>query len=437
MITSSRFSHILIGISLLAALTGCGKKEQPTFMNNAAESYVKLVLAMGTHDAGYVDAYYGPQAWRTAVESEAKGLDQIIQEATALQQELRAAATPSDQMDKLRKDYLTTQLGALIAFGEQKNGKRFSFDEESWALYNAVAPHYDIPHYEAILTELNSLVPGTGDLSTRVNDFRAQFDIPAEKVDQVFVAAIDEARRRTLKQIELPADESFRIEYVNDKPWGAYNWYQGSGQSLIQVNTDLPMNIDRAVDLAAHEGYPGHHVYNALLEQHMVDERGWIEFSVYPLQSPQSLIAEGTANFGVEVAFPGTDRIRFEKEVLFPIAGLDTSQAELFYAISELKDKLSYADNEAARGYLDGTMTADEAVNFMVKHSLMSPERARKRLSFFEVYRSYIINYSYGQDLVRNYINDLGGTADNPQRRWELFMELISSPRLPAGLKLD
>jgi hypothetical protein len=435
--TSSRFLHILIGISLLATLTGCGNKDHSTYMNSVAESYVKLVLATGTHDAGYVDAYYGPPEWRATAESEPKSLDQIISEATALQQELKAAHTPSDSMDKLRKQYLTTQLGALIAFAEQKNGKQLSFDEESWALYNAVTPHYDIPHYEAILAELNNLVPGSGDLSTRVNDYRDQFIIPADKLDAVFLTAIEESKARTLKYIELPVDENFRIEYVNDKPWGGYNWYQGSGKSLIQVNTDLPMRIDRAVDLAAHEGYPGHHVYNALLEHHMVDERGWMEFSVYALFSPQSLIAEGSANFGIDAAFPGTDRIKFEKEVLFPIAGLDTSQAGLFYAISDLIDKLNYAGNEAARGYLDGTMTADEAVDFMVKYSLKSPERARKSISFFAAYRSYVINYNYGKDLVRNYINARGGTADNPQRRWELFIELISSPILPAGLKID
>ena len=95
------------------------------------------------------------------------------------------------------------------------------------------------------------------------------------------------------------------VEYVTDKSWSGYNWYKGGFHSLIQVNTDLPIFIDRAIDLACHEGYPGHHVYNTLLEKHLVRDRGWIEFSVYPLFSPQSLIAEGTANFGIEVAFPG------------------------------------------------------------------------------------------------------------------------------------
>ena len=116
------------------------------------------------------------------------------------------------------------------------------------------------------------------------------------------------------------------------------------------MNTDLPITIDRAIDLACHEGYPGHHVYNALLEKHLVRDRGWVEFSVYPLFSPQSLIAEGTANFGIEVAFPGDERTAFEREqcsIRWP--GSIPRRAAKYAAVQRLVAKLSYAGNEAAR----------------------------------------------------------------------------------------
>src|SRR5947208_16966362 len=153
--------------------------------------------------------------------------------------------------------------------------------------------------------------------------WRKPFVIPKEKLDTVFQLAIKECRARTLAHVALPPTESFSVEYVTNKPWGGYNWYKGNFHSVIQVNTDLPIYIDRAVDLACHEGYPGHHVYNALLEQRLVRDRGWIEFTIYPLFSPQSLIAEGTANYGIEVAFPGDERAAFERDVLYPEAGLD------------------------------------------------------------------------------------------------------------------
>ena len=201
---------------------------------------------------------------------------------------------------------------------------------------------------------------------------------------------------------------------MTNKSWSGYNWYQGDFRSLIQVNTDLPIYIDRAIDLACHEGYPGHHVYNALLEKHLVRDRGWVEFTVYPLFSPQSLIAEGTANYGIEVAFPGRERVEFERTVLFPAAGLDPSTAAEYYEVQALVDQLAYAGNEAARAYLDGKMSAADAAAYLEKYAMYSPERAKQRVRFMDQYRSYVINYNLGKDMVRRYLESRGGTAANP-----------------------
>jgi len=200
------------------------------------------------------------------------------------------------------------------------------------------------------------------------------------------------------------------------------------------VNSDFPITIDRAVDLASLEGYPGHHVYNSLLETHLVRERKWMEFTVYPLFSPQSLIAEGTANFGIDMAFPGEERVAFEREALFPLAGLDGKEAEEYYRLHALFLKLAYAGNEAARRYLDGSFTREQAAEYLVNYALMSPDRAQQRTKFFDQYRSYVINYNLGQDMVKRFIESAGGTPDNPDVRWKIFEELISSPRLPSGL---
>ena len=276
-------------------------------------------------------------------------------------------------------------------------------------------------------------MPGGGELAARYDDFRKQFVIPAERLDEVFRTAIDECRARTAKYMELPQGESFTLEYVTGKTWSGYNWYQGGFQSLIQVNTDFPIYIDRAIDLACHEGYPGHHVYNALLEKHLNRELGWVESSVYPLFSPQSLIAEGSANFGIEMAFPGAERLAFEKEVLFPLAGLDPERAETYYSVQEAIEGLGYAGNEAARRYLDGEIDAEGAADWLTTFAVSEPERARQRVRFFDRYRSYVINYNLGQDLVRQYVETKAG--DDPDERWRVFAELLSTPRLPSDLR--
>jgi hypothetical protein len=120
--------------------------------------------------------------------------------------------------------------------------------------------------------------------------------------------------------------------------------------------------------------------------------------------------------------------------VLFPAAGLDAAKAAEYYEVQALVDQLAYAGNEAARGLIDGRMTAAEAAAFIEKYAMYAPERARQRVRFIEQYRSYVINYNLGKDLVRRFIESRAGSATNPSKRWTEFEKLLSSPRLPSGL---
>jgi hypothetical protein len=405
-----------------------------TSVNEIAEAYVKLVLAMGQHDPDYVDAYYGPPEWKKQSETK-KPLDAIALEATQLRDQLAKTSTATDELERLRREYLTKQLSALQARVRILKGEHLKFDEESQALYDAVAPKFSDSHFQEILAKLEPKLPGEGPLLQRYEDWRQAFVIPKDKLDTVFQLAIKACRERTLAHIKLPPGENFTVEYVTNKPWGGYNWYKGNYRSVIQVNTDLPIYIDRAIDLAAHEGYPGHHVYNALLEKNLVRDHGWVEFSVYPLFSPQSLIAEGTANFGREVVFTKPERLAFEKEVLWPAAGIDPSRVEEFYAVQDLVKKLTYAMNEAARQYVNGEIDANGAATWLQKYALMDEKRAKQGTKFIEKYRSYVINYNLGEDMVRHYIEKRGGTEQQPEQRWREFEELLASPRLPGDLR--
>ena len=407
-------------------------------MNAIAPAYVKLVLAVGRHDKDYVDAFYGPLEWKTEVEAAKKPLDAIASEANALIVRLQALPEPSDEIQRLRKSYLTRQLQSLTARVAMLGGKKFSFDEESRALYDAVAPVNTEEHFRAAGDELDRALPpaaAEASLVDRYEAWRKGFVIPKEKLDAVFQTAIAECRDRTTRHISLPPGESFTVEYVFGKSWSGYNWYQGNYKSLIQVNTDFPITIDRAIDLACHEGYPGHHVYNALLEKNLVRDRGSLEYTVHPLFSPQSLIAEGSANFGIEMAFPGNERVEYEKAKLYRLAGLDPARAEEFDRVRRIVDLLAYAGNEAARRYVNGEIDRAAAARWLAEYALYPRDRAEQRVRFIEQYRSYVINYNLGKDLVRRYVEGKGGTPDNPKRRWEVFEKLLSSPMLPSQLQ--
>lgn len=397
-------------------------------MDAVAREYVRLVLAVGRHDADYVDAYYGPPEWRTEVEARATSLAEIRESARAAQSAL------GDEAASPRRRSLAKGLDALVARVDFLDGVRTTFDQESAALYDVVDPGRPDEFYAETLASLEPLLPGAGPLNERFERLRSRFYIPRDRLAAVFDAAIAAARERTRRHIALPREESFRVEYVKDEVWGAYNWYQGGAHSLIQVNTDSPLTVDAAVGLACHEGYPGHHVYNALLEQRLARERGWVEYTVYPLYSPQSLIAEGTAEYGVGLCFPPEERRAFEREVLFPLAGLDVGPADEYDAARALLGRLGYASNDAARRYLDGKATREETVEWLLRHTLTSSERVERRVRFIERNRSYVVTYSLGQDLVEAYVESKAATAEE---RWKTFTELLSTPQVPSDLIVD
>lgn len=435
-------AKIVVGACALL-LAGCAPAVQQrapgrdlTAMNRIAESYVKLVLAVGRHDADYVDAYYGPPTWKAEADADTVPLPEIRERASTLLRDLAAlSSAPTDEMTRMRHSYLTRQLQALVSRVDMLGGARFTFDQESKALYDAVTPTLSEDHFRQILGQLDRALPGAGPLADRYQKFRSEFVVPGNRVDSVFKTAVAACKARTARHVQLPLGETFTVEYVKGKSWSGYNWYQGNYRSLIQVNTDLPIYIDRALDLACHEGYPGHHVYNALLEQELVRKRGWMEFSVYPLFSPQSLIAEGSANYGIQIAFPQAQRLAFERDTLFPLAGLDPARAKDYYQVMDLVRQLGYAGNEAARRYLNGEIDRKAAADWLVRYALMSPQAAEQRVRFFDQYRSYVINYNLGQDLVRQYVEARAGQSATPEERWRVFQELLASPRLPSDLR--
>jgi len=441
-------NKIISILLLLIIIVSCSERKESIYqsdlelkMNSIAEDYVKLVLNIGQYDPDFVDAYYGPKEWRDSLKSnlnfDSTAFKELSSKTDGLLNELESLSEyNADSLETLRYRYLYKQLLACKTKIYMLNGVLLPFDEETKALYDASAPVHNDEFFQTAIKELDKILPGKGDVADRLNEFKMRFAIPTDKLKDVFNTAIKECRTKTLNHIKLPDNESFTVELVKDRPWGAYNWYKGNFHSVIQVNTDLPIFIDRAVDLAAHEGYPGHHVYNVLLESNLAKKRGWKEFTVYVLFSPQSLIAEGTANFGIDVAFTGDERIKFEKEVLFPLAGLNPGEADLYYKVIDLQKNLTYSGNEAARNFLDGIWTREKTVEWLQKNALRTKESADKYVSFIEKYRSYVINYNLGMDIVKNYIEKNGGTENNSSKRWQLFEYLLSTPQTPGGLTI-
>ena len=405
-------------------------------LDDLATKYVRLGLDIGRYDEPFVDAYYGPDSLRPVTPKQSVfPKDSFLTSIHDLLQQINALASSStDDTVKKRAGWITNQLQAFDMRVRIFSGENPKFDEETKALYAVETPVYPESYFQEQLKQMDSLLPGKGTVNDRFQQLANRFIIPKDKLDTLFRTAIAECRKRTMQHFQLPAHEDFKLEFVNNKPWGGYNWYKGSYQSVIQVNTDLNIFIDRVIDVGSHESYPGHHVYNMLLEKNLYADKGWVEISLYPLFSPQSLIAEGSANYGINVVLPDMEKNKFAKEVLLPLAGLDTTGIDLYFKTLDIRAKLGYVRNEVTRGLLDSTMTEEKAVEWLMQYGLTNKETAEKNIHFIKVNRSYVINYNYGQDIIREYIESKGGTSADPAKRWELFEWLLKNPVAPQEL---
>jgi hypothetical protein len=442
-------SILIFATVSLACLTGCktptanpadinppsarATRAVPTEIEDVAQRYVRLTLEAGTHEAEYVDAYYGPAELQAAAAAKPRSKVELIEAARQLISDINTLLLPEVLLpgSEQRLRALRGMATAAAVRLQMLEGAKFSFDDEAKGQFATIPELKPLSYYDTILAGLEKQIPGTGPLATRVDAFNERYVIPKDKLQPVFDAAIAECRKRTAQFMNLPQGESFTMEFVTGKPWSGYNYYKGNYKSLIQINTDLPIRISRAVDLGCHEGYPGHHVLNLMIESKLARGKGWKEFEINPLYSPQSVVSEGSANYGIDLAFSPPERLAFERDVLYPLAGLDPKSAEAFWKLQQATEALGGARLTIAKMYLDGEIDRAKALELTQKYQLLSPARAEQQVKFTDHYRSYVINYGWGKELVKGYIER--GAPDKAER-WRRMEKILSEPTLPADL---
>lgn len=406
-------------------------------LDAVARQYLALQLAIGEKDPGYVDAYYGPEelAERAAANDERTTLPMLQARVRALQGTLRLFNPAPGSADEARVRYLRAMLNSASVRLRVLRGERIPFADEAEGLFGVRPELVDLETLDPVLARIEAVVPGDasdGPLYQRINQFQDRFVIPADRLRPVIDAAVAECRRRTLEHVAMPASESFTLSLVTDKPWGGFNYYQGNYNSVIEINTDLPTRLDRAVGVGCHEAYPGHHVFSTLIERDLTRGRGWIENSLLPLYSPRAIISEGSASYAATMAFPGNEKMVFERDVLAPMAGIDTRDLADYVALNELLQELQPAYYTIGAGYLDGDLTREETIELSMRYRLLDRQRAEQSLRFFDTYRSYVINYGLGEQLVAAHVEGAGADMD---ARWARFTAILNSPTLPEDLR--
>ncbi len=415
-----------IALAAGVGISGCRGEGQA--LDVEARTFVRLAVALGEHDPDSLDFFAGSADVAASVRQRLPALAEIRDQAAASAERVAARR---DAATAARRARLAENLRAIAARVDVLRGARPRYAKEVEMLFGVRLVGADPRRLAALRARIADLLPGDGRLADRYSAFAAQFIVPADRLSAVMQAAVDECRQRTLAYIALPDGERVTLELVHDRPWSAYSRYQGSGQSVIQVNADYRFTLDQALQIACHEGYPGHHTRNVLNDSPEDPTARWPERAVQLTFSPAAMIAEASAMAGVDTAFPDKDRVRVERDRLRPIAGLGDVDVERHVAIERLVAALQDGQATIAEAYLDGRLEFERAVDALEQQTLVP--RAEPLVKYINEYRSYVSAYTDAARLFSARLSSCSDGSSEPRVRWDCFRVQMMKPSLAAS----
>ncbi|MEP7054211.1 MAG: DUF885 domain-containing protein [Actinomycetota bacterium] len=383
--------------------------------------YCLLGLRFNRLIDGFVDAYFGAEALRAQVAAELlPDPRNLARRAKELRTEL-----PSAGLAPARADYLDGQLAALEVSGRKLAGDEIGFVEEVEGYFQVRPDYGDQAAYAEAHIALEELLPGEGSLGDRYRAYRSADELPAARVRDVVLAFSSALRDRVRATYGLPDAETVEYEIVGDRPWSGFNYYKGNFASVVAINSDLPMRAADVPSLVAHESYPGHHTEHCRKERLLVDEARHAEQTIFLVNTPECLMAEGLADLGLR-ATVGAGWGAWATEVYADLGiRFDGERVE---QIGKALLPLATVRQDVVMMLHDRGASDDEAVAYLARWSLLPDERARKALTFYRdpLWRAYTSTYVEGYRLLRGWL-DAGGD----------FLRLLDEPLTPRAIAAE
>ncbi|MCC7181796.1 MAG: hypothetical protein IT177_25685 [Acidobacteria bacterium] len=382
----------------------CTAPAAPPDLSLVASRYIQLTRALAQHDPSLIDHWLiqppgdvGPRRPVLTLRGEADALADAVQDLVPA----------TEGLSRWRARSLLGQAHALQLAAQRLMGESAPFDAEARRGLGRAPSRADLFQVDRAREALERELPGPGPLVERVAAFRARFVVRAADRDHVMRLALDECRAATRHEFGLPGDDGIELAFVEGLPWDAHARYLGGHRTRIEVNASRPLDLPRALRLACHEGYAGHHAQYIWMVDTLVGERGWEEFSLVPGFGPHLLVSEGAAEAGADLAMPLGHRIAVYRDRLAPAAGFPAGGD--LDRLARLEDHLAVFEpliGDIAREYLDNRINATTAKERLSREALVADTEGM--VLFIERRRSRLLAYSEGRRVVRAQLGGAG-----------------------------
>jgi hypothetical protein len=390
--------------------------------------YLLLGLRFGRLLDGFVDAYTGDPALRRQVDNEPRPDPAALADrARELRAELPVAGLPEP-----RNRFLDAHLTALECSGRALAGRPVGFVAEVAAYFDVHIAPGDPDVYRDAHARMDRLLPGDGSLADRLAAHRSRDEVGSDRLEPAVHALSSALRDRVRGSVGLPPEEVVQYEVVTDKPWSGFNYYLGDFRSRVAINADLGHRMAHLPHLVAHESYPGHHTEHCRKEAGLVRTQRQDEQTIFLVNTPQCLMAEGLADLGLHAAV-GAGWGVWAEEILGDL-GL-RMDGELAEQLEAAAVGLLGVRQDAALMLHDQGADPEDVVAYLQQWLLVAEPRARQMLRFLSdrLWRAYTTTYVEGYRLLRSWL-DARPPSEPLGRR---YLRLLDEPLVPSQVRAE
>ena len=394
--------------------------------------YLLLGLRFDRIEEGYVDSFTGEAGLRRQVADEpAPEPAALAAQAQRLLSELPQVPRSGDFTDQ-RADFIAAHLRALSFSARKFAGEPVGFVDEVRHYFDVDISRGDEEGYRAAHVRIDEVLGGSGPLAERMEAVRRADELPPERLQEAIGAFSSALRDIVRATYPLPDAETVVYEVVTDKPWSGFNYYEGDYRSRVAVNADVKQQMSHLPALIAHESYPGHHTEHCRKEAGLVAGLGHAEQTIFLVNTPQCLMAEGLADLALHAAV-GAGWGRWAQEIYADLGlRFDGERAE---ALAAARTGLAGVRQDAALMLHDEHRDADDVAAFLKRWLLVDDTRARQMLRFLSspLWRAYTSTYVEGYRLLRAWLDERPDGVGMAER----FGRLLDEPLIPSAVRAE